>query len=470
MQNSSSFESLSHRYGRLVSAGVPVQNINPVTFLRASEGQPRFYWESGNDHIAFAASGIAAEIVEWGENRFERTRLHCAEIFAGATMLGDAPTFARPRLFGGFSFSDQFIPDITWADFSPAHMVLPHFQLFSSDGAQWLTINAHVPFGENPHDIREDLLAALDAKIEQINRIRDHDAAPSVSSGTGSPVDNLNYPMPFSHWSSAIDGLTQEMKTSQLKKVVLARVAELYLTSTIDISDVLDYLAQQYQMSYRFLFEPRPGVMFYGATPELLISVQDRLFATMALAGSAPRGVSDDEDRRFADELLASDKDRYEHQIVIERIVSRLDPVAETLRQEDTSVLKLSNIQHLYTAISGKLCKLMHVLSLVELLHPTPALGGEPRNIALERIDELEPVPRGWYAAPVGWVDAEQNGQFTVAIRSAVAQQNRVWLYAGSGIVAGSNAQKEWQETALKFHPMLNALGIEYSELVTDEQ
>jgi menaquinone-specific isochorismate synthase len=101
------------------------------------------------------------------------------------------------------------------------------------------------------------------------------------------------------------------------------------------------------------------------------------------------------------------------------------------------------------------------VLPVVELLHPTPAMGGSPRELAMAYIQRNEPFPRGWYAGPIGWIDQKLDGAFAVAIRSAVAQERRAWLYAGAGIVDESNAEREWQETALKFEPILNALGVE---------
>ena len=146
--------------------------------------------------------------------------------------------------------------------------------------------------------------------------------------------------------------------------------------------------------------------------------------------------------------------------MVIDGIQSRLAPLAESIDTGKTGIMTLSNIQHIHTPISAELKRDDGIIPLVEALHPTPALGGDPRDIAMEAIGQYEPVPRGWYAAPVGWIDRNMNGQFGVAIRSAIAQDKRVWLYSGAGIVADSVPQKEWDETALKFVPMLNALGI----------
>ena len=135
--------------------------------------------------------------------------------------------------------------------------------------------------------------------------------------------------------------------------------------------------------------------------------------------------------------------------------------LADTVQVGDTGVLRLSNIQHLHTPITGQLREPAGVLPVVAALHPTPALGGEPREEALQMIDACEPVTRGWYAAPVGWIDHNLDGAFAVAIRSAVVQEKRAWLYAGAGIVADSVPANEWHETGLKFRPLLGALGVQ---------
>jgi isochorismate synthase len=229
----------------------------------------------------------------------------------------------------------------------------------------------------------------------------------------------------------------------------------------VDLVGALTYLQRRYAECYTFLFEPQPHHAFFGATPELLIATQGKHFTTMGLAGSAKRGATPEEDARLADALLNSAKDRYEHALVVAAVQQRLEPLAEALDIPDTpSVYTLSNIHHLYTPIHGTLQEANGVLPLVETLHPTPALGGAPRELALAFISAAETVTRGWYAAPVGWIDHKLDGAFGVAIRSAIAQRQRAWLYAGAGIVAESEAQKEWEETGWKFRPIQEALGV----------
>ncbi|HYO88773.1 MAG TPA: chorismate-binding protein, partial [Candidatus Limnocylindrales bacterium] len=183
---------------------------------------------------------------------------------------------------------------------------------------------------------------------------------------------------------------------------------------------------------------------------------------TAALAGSRRRGATPAEDEALAAELMASPKEREEHQIVVESVIERVTPYARTIDAPATpGILRLGNIQHLHTPVRAELETHFDALDLVAELHPTPALGGFPQRVALAAISELEPVERGWFASPVGWIDAHGDGVFAVAIRSAVSRGARARLYAGAGIVAESVADQEWDETGLKFRPLLNALGVE---------
>lgn len=446
---------LMERYGRLLSYSLPCSGISFAGFLQEAEGQERYYWENQNDHIAFAGAGTAIEVTAWGDDRFEKISNQIQEIFDSAVILGSDNPLTAPRLFGGFSFRDDFTPDNTWSIYAPAYFVLPHYQLVSIDSEMWLTLNTQIPLEEDAHELIEELKTALSEKIAALkaNEWREINLQQSV-------IKEVRYPMTFEMWDKMIKSATTRINNGELKKVVLSRVAELQFESRVNLLPILRHLADHYAQCYRFLFEPRPHFAFYGASPEILASVNGLQIRTMGLAGSIGRGKNETEDQALSDELFHSKKDRHEHQIVVDKIRERLVPLTSSLDIPDMRLLKLSNIQHLYTPISGQLKEQIGVLKVVETLHPTPALGGDPREIAMQVISESEPVPRGWYGAPVGWIDSNLDGQFSVAIRSAVAQESRVWVYSGAGIVADSLPQKEWDETGWKFRPMLNAHGI----------
>lgn len=467
---------------RLVCLSLPAHGVNTADFLRQARGDARFLWanparpglqpgaaDTLSAQVTLAGFGIAAELFSWSENRFHSIHQQAQSLFATAVIAfvdqaagetqiipDQCPPLAMPRLFGGFAFQDDFTPDNTWAAFHPAHFILPHYQLARCSEESWLTINTLLPTDEDPYAILPELQVALEARLVQLQT-----AAASMPTAAESKEWDIRYPMTEQQWAKVINTAVAHMRQGPLKKVVLSRVCEIRQEEEIDIEGALAYLGRRYDDCFIFLFEPQPGHAFLGATPELLVNVSSEQITTMALAGSAKRGKTAAEDNQFAQELFNSSKDRYEHELVVRSIRARLADTVEALTiPAEPTVYRLNNIQHLYTPIHGRL-RAGHthgVLPLVESLHPTPAMGGTPRELALSFIQSAEPVPRGWYAAPIGWIDHQLDGAFAVAIRSAVCQQRRAWLYAGAGIVADSLPEREWQETALKFRPMLEAL------------
>ena len=413
---------IHQRYGRLLSCSLPCAGFSFNGFLAAAEGGSRFYWEKRADGIAFAGAGTALELMAWGPERFNKIAGHARELFAGAQIDGDGNSPAGPRLLGGFAFRGDFTPDNTWSIYTPAFFALPHYQLLRKDGAAWLTINAQIPLDESPRRLIPDLRAALRQKIAQLKALE-----PLGCPGEQNALLSLDYPMRYPVWEAMIEEATRGIRAGALRKVVLARAAELRFREHVKLLPILRHLAAHYADCYRFLFEPRPRYAFYGASPELLASVQGSHLETMALAGSAARGDTDEADRRLGDALLDNDKEGLEHNIVVEKICQRLSTMTKSLETQPPRLLKLSNIQHINTPIHATLEQPSGILPLIQTLHPTPALGGAPRQDALRLIRDLEPIPRGWYGAPVGWIDSNGDGQFAVAIRSAVAQESRAW-------------------------------------------
>lgn len=444
--------------GRLISYSQLSPGVDMAGFLQHARGQARVYWQDGQDPVAFAGFGVAAELFAWGNGRFLDIQRQAQALFHDAVHYDSGQPLAAPRLLGGFAFRDDFSPDYAWSAFHPAHFVLPHYQLVQVNGDAWLTINAILPRDESAHANLPMLQEAWQARYEVLQK-ETGNRQWSMVNGQSS-IANLRYPMPYDAWEAMLNAAIGRIRAGAFKKVVLARVAEARFAQRVDVEGALAYLHKTYAGCYRFLFEVRPYHAFFGATPELLVQTSGQRIETVALAGSIRRGKTPEEDTGLANELLHSAKNRHEQQLVVESIQRRLHHAVHTLHIPDPTIYPLSNIQHIYTPIVGVLRKASGVLPLVERLHPTPALGGTPRRPALEFLRDAEPVPRGWYGGPIGWIDHTLDGMFAVAIRSAVTQENRLWLYAGAGIVADSDPQKEWEETGLKFRPMMEALGI----------
>lgn len=452
--------------GCVVSYSRPCPGVSATTFLAQGVDRERFFWEDVRDDIVFAGFGVAVHVMAWGEARVRHIEEQARALFEDAVLLNElagegAPVVAAPRLFGGFAFRADFTPDYAWSAFHPAHFVLPHYQFVQTAEEAWLTINALLAPDEAPEKALPELREAVDARYRALLESAERREEAEKGWGRhGEPVA-VRYPLPFETWAAQISQAKEKFASTALKKVVLSRVAELRFARRVDVEGALNFLNEHYAESYRFLFEPQPHHAFFGATPELLAKVEGDTITSMALAGSIGRSDDGREDAALGQQLLNSAKDRFEHDVVVMSMLERLAPLTGQLEiSPQPGVYKLRNIQHLFTPIRGRLLEPRGILPLVDLLHPTPALGGSPRRLALELIREIEPVTRGWYAAPLGWIDYRMNGAFAVAIRSAVSQHRRVWLYAGSGIVPDSEAEKEWEETALKFRPMLEALGV----------
>jgi menaquinone-specific isochorismate synthase len=260
-------------------------------------------------------------------------------------------------------------------------------------------------------------------------------------------------------WTAFVERALREIEVGTLSKVVLARVQTVSAEGSLDPVGVVLNLWKENPGSHVFLFEPSPGAPLLGAAPETVATVWGKSFRATAVAGSIARGVTAEEQRTFAKALLGNRKDRLEHQMCVQDTVERLGAVATDIQaQPEPRVLTLSAIQHLETVIEARLRPEENVLSVLNALHPTPAVCGMPRGRALEFLEREEPFQRGWYAGPVGWFDGEGNGVFVPALRSAVGCGGEWRLFAGAGIVAGSEPQQEWEETRIKFQPVLRAL------------
>jgi menaquinone-specific isochorismate synthase len=433
---------------RLVSRSARVS----VASLRAAHEPlpaPRTFW-AAPEEATVVAGGVAAAVTANGRDRFDDIRegidrvLQSGDVHAGTEA-------ACPRLFGGFAFHDEGSEDGPWADFPGARFVLPRVQVTDTDRGTWLTVNA-----VGPDASAAAVEERLDAERERIEAA----TAPPPASPPG--IVDRTRTTTRDAWRDSVEAAVDRIRAGDLRKVVLAQALETTLDRPLSIPDVLGRLGETYPDCYRFLVEPtaegegRPS--FFGATPERLVSRRGRTVTTGALAGTTGRGETPAEDDWLAEELLADEKNGHEHDLVADTIRDQLDPFADSIRSGERRVRRLETVQHLFTPITATLERDTHVLELVEALHPTPAVGGLPPETALATIRDTEPFDRGWYAAPVGWVDAAGNGTFAVAIRSALSCDTAATLFAGVGIVADSDPDREWDEMQLKYRPILDEL------------
>jgi isochorismate synthase len=259
-------------------------------------------------------------------------------------------------------------------------------------------------------------------------------------------------------WKRSVAEAAAAVREGTLRKVVLARRVGLRVVSW-DPASALARLAETYPDCTIFAVA-REGALFCGATPERLARVRRGHVEAMALAGSAARGRDEGEDARLARTLLASDKEQEEHRAVVDRLCEALGDLCEEFDVDALpTVMRTADIQHLHTALRGRLRQPTTILEVAGRLHPTPAVAGVPLEGALDWIRSHESLDRGWYAGAVGWVNRDGEGDFAVAIRSALVTGQRALVFAGCGIVAGSDPEREYQESQIKMRPMMRAFG-----------
>ena len=437
----------------LVSRTTP---IDEPAFAAAFEAlpSPRTTWSAPDDALVIGG-GAAATLTASGSDRFAAIRAATTELFDSGDVHAGTEA-ARPRVFGGFAFHEGACDGDPWGPFPEARFVLPRVQLTYADNGAWLTVNA---VGSDA-----DVAAVEERLAREVDRFAALDAAGSPAEAAASRprrpgIRESRRTTSREAWRESVGAAVDRIRDGDLRKVVLAQALEADLAADFPRAATLERLAEKYPDCHRYWFEPAAGdSAFFGATPERLVSLRGRTVETDALAGTTGRGETPSEDEWLARELLDDEKNVHEHELVAETVRDQLEPFAASVYASERRVRRLATVQHLHTPITAELDADRHVLELVEALHPTSAVGGLPPDRALATIRETEPFDRGWYAAPVGWVDAAGNGAFAVAIRSAVGSRRRATLFAGVGVVSDSDPDREWDEVQLKYRPILDEL------------
>jgi isochorismate synthase len=485
---------LGHAVALAVSECAP-NGAEPLAALRLPAAGPaperRFYFEHPAGGFALAAGGRAglgspAQDARGSGNRFGAVRdaVEAALAEAHAWAPGDEPPLGAHAV-GGFAFFDR-LDARQWPGFAPADVDLPAWCLIRRGGTTHRLAQTAVA----PHDDP----AAVQARIEALlARLRQAAPAPFPDPAPGSAatqVQGLDTPDARAHWAGVVRSARDGIRQGRLRKVVLARPLDLVCTPAPDPLLLLARLRAAYPECYTFLADPGAGQVYLGATPERLARLEPGHVALGALAGTFPRGATPEADTALRRLLLESAKEREEHAMVVEAIRDALAGLGRIALPDEPEVQAHKNLWHLFTPITLVPERGVSLLGLVERLHPTPAVGGLPREAALDVIRRVESFDRGWYGAPLGWLNAQGEGEFVVTLRSGTVSSpvpggagpgggaangrvstggistssistGTVRLFAGGGIVAESDPDREFEETRIKFQPLLNALGQE---------
>jgi salicylate biosynthesis isochorismate synthase len=434
-----------------VSSTVTVDIADPCAAVFASRlaSDRWFCWEQPDREFALAALGVAHEASSRGQDRFEDVARECLGGESIAEEPPGLPAGAGAVWVGGFAFDPNGGSTSAWSSLAPASLALPRLSICRSGTDTSLTVNAVV----RPGDDAARIVAALEARLAGLRAA----PLPLLDPHPTSRVEIASVHPP-GEFERTITAATDRIRAGEMSKVVLAREVLVSSAAAYDPAAVFGAIREQFPSCFCFCCGT-PEAAFIGASPELLLRRSGASVSTVALAGSTRRSSDPAVDDHLGEQLLRSDKDRREHEIVAARIAHALRQHAVWVEAApEPEIVKVANIQHLATPIVAQLADPRSAVELAGLLHPTPAVGGEPWSAAAPAIAELEQMDRGWYAGPVGWMDATEDGEFCVALRSALLRDREARLYAGVGVVAGSDPAAELAETEIKLGALLPLL------------
>jgi menaquinone-specific isochorismate synthase len=423
--------------GKILQVEVPIPNLDPLIWLAKQSIDVKTYWSERTSELTVAGVGIADTIADDRESDYTHIFKQLRQSLS--------PLFPQVRYYGGISFDRNRSGSPTWEIFGKYRFVVPRFEVRSNSVETYFICNFRCGFLSDPlsnERVLLDLLTDLSHLDLDIGSEPVEPFLPLVINRTDSP----NYP----DWQQSVNFALAKFAELKIDKIVLARQSTLTFTTNLQPQSLLLALRPHNPHSYHFCFQIEPHRAFIGTSPERLYLRRDRILATEAIAGTRHRGESSQIDRQLSDNLRKSAKDLHEHQVVVDRLYSILTDLCDRVEiDRELTILKLNKVQHLYTQFQGILKAELDDDRILAQLHPTPAVGGFPSPQALELIHQLEPFERGWYAAPVGWVGYNET-EFAVAIRSGSIDLDRLLLFAGAGIVSGSQAAEEWAEVENK--------------------
>jgi menaquinone-specific isochorismate synthase len=411
--------------GKIVRVEVQISSLEPLSWLGRQKSDVKTYWcdRQGN----FTMAGVGTLDLIAGDRSIDYPTIF------GQLRQNLSPLFPQVRYYGGIGFSQDRSIDSAWKLFGNYRFVVPEFEIWTDGINTFFAYNFRCDFSSGKLDL-------LLAKLTQL----DFNQA-EIPADLPLQLERVDKPNRL-EWERNIDAALAKFTDLDLDKIVLARRSILTFTHDLQPQSLLQSLQPNNSHSYHFCFQLNPTTAFIGTSPERLYYRQDRFLKTEAIAGTRQRGTSLQLDLELSQDLRCSPKDLHEHQLVVNHLQAILTELCNSVTiDRELTILKLNKVQHLYTQCHGTLKSDLTDADILPKLHPTPAVGGFPRAQALKLIQELEPFERGWYAAPVGWVGYD-DAEFAVAIRSGLIDRDRLLLFAGAGIVRGSQSAEEWTE------------------------
>ncbi len=426
--------------GSVLRIEVRMQDTDLLHWLYQQKEPVKLYWADRDQEYSMAGIGEADVISSTGAMQYEDlfARLHSRL----------ARSHDHLRYYGGCRFYEPHPLDTGWQEFHTCRFIIPAFELFKNSDGTFLAVNFIWEKGSR-------FLQRIDQVISGLERL--NFSATNGRKHQPRIIRRMDFPG-RTHWEQSINTALQAFRNGTLEKIVLARKSVFEFADALDPVWLLQRLRALNPGLFYFCFQFAPGHAFIGGSPERLYKRTAQLLKTEAVAGTRPRGTSIEEDRAIGMELRSSAKDVREHRYVLESLEEALRRVCETVDTDDElSILKLSRVQHLICRLQGILQPGITDADLLARLHPTPAVGGSPRDQAISTMRELEPFDRGWYAGPVGYV-GRASAEFAVAIRSGLINGKELALFSGAGIVEGSTSEGEWNEIENKIGNFMKIL------------
>ena len=440
--------------GVLAALTMPVaRDVDPsaVALLCRRAGEPWFCTEQPErERSAIAGLGSAVALEARGPGRFDELAARWRALAREAVCdPPDGPRGAGLIACGGFAFAPEGGCSPHWSAFEPASLHVPEVALARRGDEVVLTVAALAC----ADDTADGLLARLESRLGELRSgplpLLDPDPVGRYTVAATAPPE---------HYEEAVARAVERIRAGAIEKIVLAREVQVHAPADHDAAAVFDVLREGFPACFCFCVG-RGDDAFVAASPELLIRREGMRASTLALAGSTRRSADPSVDDHLGEQLLRSDKDRREQAIVVRRIEQALRPHSVWVTSAPEPVIvRMANIQHLATPIRAQLRKPVGAIPLAGLLHPTPAVGGEPFAVAEPLIPALEGMDRGWYAGPVGWTDTNEDGEFCVALRCALLTGKVARCYAGVGVVRASDPAAELAETEVKLGALLPVL------------
>ncbi len=438
----------------------PFSCDDPLQFLDALDPQQEFlfYMEKPDSNHVIAAGGALLKISESGSDRFIKTQRSIASAETETLHFnGTSRTELGIHFLGGFSFFDE-TGSSDWQNFDSASMTLARCTIIKKDDNCTISIALSLMDTCSPEQIHQKLKDEFQLFQASSASVQYSSSSNKVQGDASNNISNAG----FKEWRETINSAKCKIAEQKLEKVVAARELKTASDKDYEHANIIHHLREEYPGCCTFSIRHKNSKSFIGSSPELLLSYHGNLLQTESLAGSAARGITEKEDLALENKLMNSPKNIAEHNFVMKDIEQQLHPFVRNMNRNDhPKIKKLANVQHLLTPIQAEMSDDTSPISILGKLHPTPAVGGYPQKKAAEFIQQTTSFNRGWFGAPIGWMNTKGKGEFTVAIRSGLVGKTKARLFAGCGIVADSDAESEWQESKLKFIPMLSALNHE---------